>query len=78
MSSLQPPAPPTAPNHEYVEAVLEHAQSAFWQTVAVAFPEVTSGDFPSDADATFGEASRDALRVWLTANHPAYDRLAIK
>lgn len=55
---------------ETQEKVAELAQQSFWQTVANAFPEVKTGDFPPDATIKFDDACKEAVRHWLYSNHP--------
>lgn len=56
---------------ESVEEVAMIAEAAFWRTVAKFFPSCTSGDFPPDAQIRFKEATEEAVKTWLSANHPA-------
>lgn len=44
------------------------AQEAFWTTVAAAFPEIQSGDFPSCAQFKFDEACTQAVETWVSGN----------
>lgn len=47
---------------------VEKAQDAFWEQIANAYPEITSGDFsPSDTFA-IQEAMTNAARAWVIGN----------
>ncbi|MEW5833363.1 MAG: hypothetical protein AB1763_11065 [Campylobacterota bacterium] len=59
------------PTKEQVDQAIENAGLAFWATIAAAFPEIKTGDFPPDADYAFKAAQRDAVSLWLEWNHPA-------
>lgn len=51
-----------------ITAVAERAQRTFWASVALAFPEITTGDFPPDAAFSFDAACEKAVRIWLSGN----------
>ncbi|PRZ45354.1 hypothetical protein [Paraburkholderia fungorum] len=53
-----------------IEEVAELATEDFWARVASRFPEVKTGDFPPDAHLALKTATEQAIRVWLTFNHP--------
>lgn len=53
-----------------VELALNTACEAFWQAVAEEFPEVTSGDFPPDAQMQLEQSIRSAIELWLHYNAP--------
>jgi hypothetical protein len=55
-------------NENKLSEVMEKAQEAFWKTVAESFPEITSGDFPPDADLRFNKACKDAIAIWHSMN----------
>jgi len=44
--------------------VLIKAQEAFWNVIAASHPEVTSGDFPPEADLRFDKACEEAYHTW--------------
>ena len=48
-----------------MDEIIERAQNAFWNVIAIAHPEVTSGDFPPDAALAFDKACKEAVRVWM-------------
>lgn len=50
------------------EAIIDAAQDAFWDVVAKAHPEITTGDFPPDAHVKFSTACRSAVRTWVESN----------
>jgi len=53
------------------DEVLTKAKEAFWAIVAASYPEAKTGDFPPDADIKFDDATKNAVDVWLSFNHPA-------
>ena len=60
---------PVIPDSSLDQAV-EKAQTAFWQEVAKAFPEVPSGDYPPDVTMAFDTDCKRAIAWWLYFNHP--------
>jgi hypothetical protein len=55
-------------NQEKLNEIIEKAQEAFWKVIAESFPEITSGDFPPDADFRFNAACKDAITTWHSMN----------
>jgi hypothetical protein len=53
---------------ERITEAVEDGVEAFWAVIAKQFPEVTSGDFPPDAEFALTKALEEAVRVWLDAN----------
>jgi hypothetical protein len=47
---------------------IEAAQESFWLSIAAAFPEATSGDFPPDADLALREAMTTGVTLWVNCN----------
>lgn len=61
------------------EDVLNDAESAFWETVAKAFPDVKTGDFPPHVTFQLRVMMESAINLWLrlnreTEDRPPYDR----
>ena len=46
------------------------AAAAMWSAVAAAYPAVTTGDFPPDADFALMDAIETAIERWLDINAP--------
>lgn len=57
-------APPSRP----FELILDDARKAFWAAIARAYPTISSGDFPAEAELAFEDACKTAVRTWLDAN----------
>ena len=55
---------------ERIENAAAAAQEAFWASIAAAFPEVRSGDFPPDAHMAFERACIDATTTGVEGNMP--------
>lgn len=53
-----------------IEAAVTAGLAQFWAAIAESFPEITTGDFPMDAQMAFKAASIEAARVWVTGNLP--------
>lgn len=53
------------------EGVVDEARQQFWAAIAQAYPMITSGDFPADAELEFEHICKTAVRTWLEANLPA-------
>lgn len=58
-----------------IRKAVEEADLAFWDKIAKAFPEVTSGDFPPDATFAWDRARDEAVYVWLLLNHPKSEQI---
>lgn len=50
--------------------ILNHAQGAFWASIAKAYPHINAGDFPLHAQLAFDEACKKAVDMWLWCNRP--------
>lgn len=50
------------------EQAIEEAQSAFFEKLAEAYPEIKTGDLPVDASAAFDNACNHVGNAWLEAN----------
>lgn len=48
--------------------VIEAALEAFWKVVAERHPDITTGDFPPEADQALTDAASKAIRTWLVFN----------
>jgi len=48
--------------------VVEAAAACFWECVGEKFPNISSGDFPPEADEEFATACKNAIRTWLNFN----------
>lgn len=55
---------------QQIDAAIQDAQFAFWAEIVKHFPNVTTGDFPPDADMKFEEDCTAALKTWLSYNDP--------
>jgi hypothetical protein len=53
-----------------IEEAFHEADLAFWEKVAKAFPEATSGDFAPDESFEWSEAAKLAIRRWTDNNVP--------
>lgn len=49
---------------------VQAAQEAFWQVIAMRFPELTTGDVSPDATEAFDRACHDVVWEWLGSNLP--------
>ncbi|HXE45393.1 MAG TPA: hypothetical protein VN635_09345 [Conexibacter sp.] len=53
-----------------IRAAVADAEIAFWQPIAAAFPEATTGDLDPHATVAFMDACTEVVRVWLDWNAP--------
>lgn len=53
-----------------IKRAIERADREFWAEIAKSFPELKSGDFPSDKALEWREAVDNAVYWWLDWNHP--------
>ena len=58
---------------ERIDRATDEALDQVGQVWAREFTEVTSGDFPPDAEMSLDAALRDALEVWLAYNAENFD-----
>jgi hypothetical protein len=52
-------------------ACVDVALDAFWQSIATAHPDMTTGDLDPETAQTFETAARAAVTIWLELNRPA-------
>ena len=60
---------PSTDKSRLVEAV-EVAEDMFWNSIATAYPEVKSGDFPPDLASEMANKNLQFVTVWLKMNEP--------
>lgn len=53
-----------------LEQTASDAESALWEVVAKAYPEIKTGDFPIDASFELSAAIEKAILIWLESNKP--------
>lgn len=51
-----------------IKIAVEEGSLAFWATIANAFPQVMTGNFPPDADFELDKAMTKAIEIWLESN----------
>jgi len=49
------------------------AMDAFWESIAAAYPEIKTGDFPFDLDVQFKMMAADMVTRWVELNQPETD-----
>ncbi|MDD5511922.1 MAG: hypothetical protein PHI12_14115 [Dehalococcoidales bacterium] len=55
---------------EQLQTIVSAAQDAFFSVVVKAWPKIKNGDFPTDAQDKFNQASEEAIRTWVICNIP--------
>lgn len=53
-----------------IAKAIECANDAFWNVIAAAFPEATSGDLAPDAELEMSQGQESIVKTWLQVNAP--------